>query len=249
MSEVARILCDCEITRIAMTADGTVTDLGRSTRLFTGEQRRAIIARDGWCQGPDCDANARWCEIHHIAWWERDGGSTSIPNGILLCRFHHQQVHRGNLMIDPVTHSVTSTTRVVGAHGKGVGRRASQAGNPGRGDPQGANTDRVEPQNEGLSRGALRVADPGRSDPDGGEPRSADAHHVTSQGASLPSPRPGGSAPAASWEVVASVRQEQSPGEVGPASPRRGHPADDLWTAAGADPPAEARWKRNARAG
>ncbi|HEY8718305.1 HNH endonuclease signature motif containing protein, partial [Pengzhenrongella sp.] len=74
-------------------------DLGRSERLFTGVQRSAVIARDRHCAWPECDQPARWCQIHHIRWWKRDFGSTSVDNGILLCTFHHHEVHRLDLSI------------------------------------------------------------------------------------------------------------------------------------------------------
>jgi len=37
--------------------------------------------------------------VHHIAWWDRDGGATSIDNAIALCSFHHHEVHRHDLQI------------------------------------------------------------------------------------------------------------------------------------------------------
>ncbi|WP_421743177.1 hypothetical protein [Cellulomonas sp.] len=99
VSEVAKILCDCEITRIVMDAADQPVNLGRSVRLYTGAHRRAIIARDRHCTFPGCDRHARWAQIHHIAWWDRDNGDTSIDNGVLLCSFHHHQVHQHNLAI------------------------------------------------------------------------------------------------------------------------------------------------------
>ncbi|WP_421734789.1 hypothetical protein [Cellulomonas sp.] len=98
-SEVAQVLCDCEITRIVMDAADQPVNLGRSVRLYTGAHRRAIIARDRHCTFPGCDRHARWSQIHHITWWDRDNGSTSIDNGVLLCSFHHHQVHQHNLTI------------------------------------------------------------------------------------------------------------------------------------------------------
>jgi hypothetical protein len=100
VSELAAAMCDCEVTRIVVDATGVPLDLGRTERLFSGPQRRAVIARDRECAWPDCQMNARWCQIHHIRWWERDAGPTSVDNGVLLCSFHHHEVHRRDLSVE-----------------------------------------------------------------------------------------------------------------------------------------------------
>ncbi len=99
LTEIDRLLCDCELTRVVMDADSVPVDLGRTQRLYSREQRRAVIARDRHCQFDQCAQPARWCEVHHIKWWKRDGGVTSIDNAILLCSFHHHEVHRRNLAL------------------------------------------------------------------------------------------------------------------------------------------------------
>ena len=57
------IACDCSVTRIVLGPDSEVLDVGRKTRVWTTAQRKAIIARDGHCQGPGCHARARHCDI------------------------------------------------------------------------------------------------------------------------------------------------------------------------------------------
>ena len=98
-SQVGRVLCDCELTRVVMDAEGTVLDLGRSARLYSGAHRRAVLARDRGCSWAGCGAQARWCEIHHIRWWDRDTGPSSIENAVALCRYHHSVVHQLDLTI------------------------------------------------------------------------------------------------------------------------------------------------------
>jgi hypothetical protein len=100
MSELARVLCDCELTRIVVDAADEPVNLGRTARLYTGVQRRAVVARDRSCRWGDCDRAARWGEIHHIAWWDRDAGRTDLANGVLLCSFHHHEVHRHDVRIE-----------------------------------------------------------------------------------------------------------------------------------------------------
>jgi hypothetical protein len=99
MSQVARILCDSEIARIVLNAEGLPLDLGRSQRLYTGAQRRAVIVRDRACAWNGCDVPAAFCEVHHIRWWDRDLGNTSVDNGVLLCSHHHHVVHQHDLHI------------------------------------------------------------------------------------------------------------------------------------------------------
>ena len=99
LTELTRLLCDAEMTRIVVSADNVPTNLGRTQRLYSREQRRAIIARDRSCRFPGCTLEARWSEVHHIDWWDRDNGETSLENGILCCRYHHGQIHRGTLTV------------------------------------------------------------------------------------------------------------------------------------------------------
>jgi hypothetical protein len=99
MSELARVLCDCEMTRIVMSAEGLPLDVGRTKRLVTAAQRRAVIARDGQCVWNGCEQHASRCEVHHIRWWDRDHGATSVTNATLLCKHHHSETHRLDLTI------------------------------------------------------------------------------------------------------------------------------------------------------
>jgi hypothetical protein len=87
-----RLACDCHIGRVILDAHGDVLDLGRSQRLPNRALRRALEIRDHGCVWPGCDRPGRWCDAHHLHWWEH-GGPTNLDNTCLLCRRHHIHVH------------------------------------------------------------------------------------------------------------------------------------------------------------
>ena len=91
----AQISCDADITPIAMDSDGNPIDVGRTTRLIPRKLRRALNARDCGCAFPGCGRPAAWTEGHHIQHWS-NGGPTNLSNLVLLCRFHHTTIHRGD---------------------------------------------------------------------------------------------------------------------------------------------------------
>jgi len=69
------------------------TDQTADQRFFTAKQRAVLVAMFGGCAFGDCERPASWTEAHHIAWVKRDGGKTTVSNGILLCRHHHLLLH------------------------------------------------------------------------------------------------------------------------------------------------------------
>ncbi len=96
-SELGRILCTSEMTRLVVGADSLPLDVGRAQRLFAGHLRRAVVARDSHCSWNGCTMPARFCEVHHIDWWDDDHGHTSVDRGVLLCDYHHHEIHRRDL--------------------------------------------------------------------------------------------------------------------------------------------------------
>ncbi len=91
---VERLACDCNVTRILLGAASAVIDVGRSRRLISPSQRRALKARDKGCRFPGCDRPATWTSGHHLVHWTR-GGPGDLPNLVLLCHRHHWMVHEG----------------------------------------------------------------------------------------------------------------------------------------------------------
>lgn len=95
-----RWACDAGIARILVGPDGEILDHGRTKRIFTAPQRRAILARYGdRCAWLDCDRPAGWLQIHHLAEWERDAGPTDLTNGVPFCSSHHHAVHEGGFTV------------------------------------------------------------------------------------------------------------------------------------------------------
>jgi hypothetical protein len=74
-----RIMCDREITRAVMAGDSEVLDVGRATRTVSRAQWNALVARDGGCTTPGCNAPPERCEVHHRKPWA-EGGPTDIDN-------------------------------------------------------------------------------------------------------------------------------------------------------------------------
>ena len=67
-------------------------DLGRSTRLASRAQRRALRGLYATCAIPGCEVRFDHCKPHHVLYWER-GGPTDLNNLLPLCRRHHHRVH------------------------------------------------------------------------------------------------------------------------------------------------------------
>jgi len=76
---------------------GNVLALGRTRRLVSRAQRRALMIRDGMCQYPGCH-QTRHLKAHHRVPWIT-GGRTDLDNLILLCQWHHTVVHEGGVTI------------------------------------------------------------------------------------------------------------------------------------------------------
>lgn len=93
-----RLLCTAKVQGILTGPGGKVLHLGRTRRLATRAQRRALKVRDkNICQFPGC-ASTSHLDAHHIRPWSH-GGATDLDNLILICGRHHTLVHEGGLLI------------------------------------------------------------------------------------------------------------------------------------------------------
>ena len=101
---VRRLACEAEIIPVVLDGRSVPIDVGRSKRLATVHQRRALEATYETCAVPECSAPFHHCQIHHIDYWE-SGGSTDLSNMVPLCNTHHHAAHEGGwtLHLNPDT--------------------------------------------------------------------------------------------------------------------------------------------------
>ncbi|MCK0112548.1 HNH endonuclease [Ornithinimicrobium sp. F0845] len=95
--QTGRYACIGDLTPVALGQYGEPLALGRTVRLATPGQFKALMVRDGQCTYPGCDVPGTWCDSHHLVWWCR-GGTTDLAVLVLLCPRHHTLVHDQDLM-------------------------------------------------------------------------------------------------------------------------------------------------------
>lgn len=118
-ASIRRMACNADIIPAVLGTKGELLDLGRTSRGFSKAQRKALAIRDRGCTVPGCHRSAATSEAHHVKPWS-EGGETSVENGLLICGYHHLQVHAGLI-----------TMKMIGR----VPYLVARAGRP-RGDPE-----------------------------------------------------------------------------------------------------------------
>ncbi|MDO8390285.1 MAG: HNH endonuclease signature motif containing protein, partial [Actinomycetota bacterium] len=89
---IRRWACEGSITPVIVGLDGTRLMLGRTTRLASADQRRALAVLYRTCSC--CDTPFDRCQIHHVDWWEK-GGATDIDKMVPQCSRCHHLAHEG----------------------------------------------------------------------------------------------------------------------------------------------------------
>jgi hypothetical protein len=148
---IRKLACDAAILPAVLGGDGEVLDLGRTQRLFSTGQIRALWLRDRHCTMPACTVPAAFCDAHHLTPWI-DGGTTDLNNAALLCPRHHTIAHRDRLAGAVTAKGVTWDMRH-GSH-QPPGQPANAPAPPTEPDPPG---DR--PQGRNRRRALLRRGD------------------------------------------------------------------------------------------
>ena len=107
---VRRLACEAEILPVVLDGRSVPIDVGRSKRLATVHQRRALEAIHPTCAIPDCEVIFDHCNVHHIDYWEK-GGATDFSNMVPLCSRHHHAAHEGGwkLQLNPETRELRVT--------------------------------------------------------------------------------------------------------------------------------------------
>ncbi|HSM65302.1 MAG TPA: HNH endonuclease signature motif containing protein, partial [Ilumatobacteraceae bacterium] len=88
------------VRRVVVNAEGTVIDLGRKQRCFTGAARDAVLLNQSTsggiprCMWPGCDRAVRHLQIDHVERWSA-GGPTDTDNGWPGCGFHNRLKEAG----------------------------------------------------------------------------------------------------------------------------------------------------------
>lgn len=105
-----RLACNAKILPAVLGGKGEVLDLGRSRRLFSAAQHKALRVRDQRCRAHGCAVPAAWCEAHHLHPWSR-GGRTDLADGILFCSHHHHRAHDPAYLLDRLPNGDVRFTR------------------------------------------------------------------------------------------------------------------------------------------
>ena len=85
-------------------------NLGRTTRLASRAQRRALRALYPTCAVPGCGVAFEFTKPHHVHHWEH-GGPTDLHNLIPFCNQHHHCAHEGGWKITLQPNRTLTITR------------------------------------------------------------------------------------------------------------------------------------------
>ena len=89
-----------------LTDTGGILAYGRSRRLASPGQRKALIARDRGCTFPGCPRTAAQSEIHHTTDWAA-GGHTNLDNLTIACGYHNNHAPKqgwSTVMLNGIPH-------------------------------------------------------------------------------------------------------------------------------------------------
>lgn len=92
--DLRRLLDDSVISRVVVGPDSMPIDTGRATRTVGAGVWKALVARDGHCTFPGCDAPPSWCQAAHLGRRWIEGAGVSVAELALACHYHHRLLDR-----------------------------------------------------------------------------------------------------------------------------------------------------------
>ncbi|MEN8707037.1 MAG: DUF222 domain-containing protein [Nocardioides marinisabuli] len=90
--DLRRLACEAGLVPAVLNSRSVPLDLGRTKRLHTHHQRKALALVHDTCAIGTCERPFAWTEIHHLLPWSHHG-DTDLDNGIPLCSWHHHRAH------------------------------------------------------------------------------------------------------------------------------------------------------------
>ncbi len=118
--EARRLACTANLVPAVLGTQSVPLDLGRTNRLFSPGQRKALAIRDQECRADGCTIPSTWCEAHHVNPWSA-GGKTALGNGLLLCSHHHHLIHDDRYVHQRMPNGDIRFSRRTCAHGRSRG--------------------------------------------------------------------------------------------------------------------------------
>ena len=89
--DLRRLACEAGLVPAVLNSKSVPLDLGRTRRLHSHHQRKALALVHDTCAIGTCERPFAWSEIHHLIPWGR-GGDTDL-DAIPLCSWHHHRAH------------------------------------------------------------------------------------------------------------------------------------------------------------
>ncbi|MFW2336525.1 DUF222 domain-containing protein [Ilumatobacter sp.] len=106
-----RLACDADILPVVLGGRSVPLDHGRSRRLASPQQRKALEAIYATCAFDNCDIPFADCDIHHILEWLEHQGPTDLRYLVPQCGRHHHMVHEGGWRLDLAADRTLTITR------------------------------------------------------------------------------------------------------------------------------------------
>ena len=79
--DARRLACNAGLVPVVLDGPSRPLDLGRTKRLHTDAQRKALAVLYDTCGIDGCQRPFAWCEIHHLDPWS-NGGPTDLANAL-----------------------------------------------------------------------------------------------------------------------------------------------------------------------